>query len=81
MSWDREDANFVRFDKYFASKMSALLALDNPRIPKALLELIRPKEFSIGLKVSHNWGDIVPYPVSTIFKVYGFLRTHHVLTY
>ena len=34
-----------------------------------------------NLKVSHNWGDIIPYSVSTIIRIYGFKGTPHVLPY
>lgn len=56
-----------------------LLIGDSPRIPQSLLELmIRPKDHAKGLLVSHNWGDIIPYP---IFRAYGFLGKPHVLPY
>jgi hypothetical protein len=45
------------------------------------LELIRPKDHAKGLKVSHNWGDIIPYSNSTMFRVYGFLGKPHVFPY
>ena len=54
---------------------------DNPRIPKALIDLIRPMGNPTSLKVSHNWGDIIPYFVSTIIRIYGFKGTPHVLPY
>ena len=54
MTWDAENANFVRFDRYFSSKLRCLLLRDNPRIPKALMNLIRPMDNPSGLKVSHN---------------------------
>lgn len=50
------DASYVRFDRYFASNLRLLLRGDNPRIPQALLELVRPKDHEKGLLVSHNWG-------------------------
>ena len=37
MSWDASNASFVRFDRYFASKLRCLILSDNPRIPKALM--------------------------------------------
>ena len=67
MTWDAHNASFVRFDRYFASKLRCLVSKDNPKIPKALMDLIRPMDSSHDLKVSHNWGDIIPYPISTIF--------------
>ena len=67
MTWDADNASFVRFDRYFASKLRYLISGDNPRIPKALMSLIRPMDNPHNLKVSHNWGDIIPYPVSTVF--------------
>lgn len=54
LSWDREDASFLKFDKYFASKIRTLLYSENPRIPKVLLEFIRPKEFAENIKIVHN---------------------------
>lgn len=60
MTWEVTYASFIRFDRYFASEMSALLVQDNPQIPKPLLEFIRLKEHAIGLKVSHNcWNKYI----------------------
>ena len=81
MILEARDASFVKFDRYFASKLKILFRADNPRIPQALLELVRPKDHAQGLLVSHNWGDIIPYNVSTIIKVYGFLGKPHVLPF
>lgn len=81
MTWDAENASFVRFDRYFTSKLRGLILRENPRIPKALMHLIRPIDNPSGLKVSHNWGDIIPYPISTIFRRYGFKGSPHVLPY
>lgn len=67
MTWDADNASFVRFDRYFASKLRFLISKDNPRIHKALMDLIRPMDNPYDLKVSHNWGDIIPYSVSTVF--------------
>ena len=75
------DVRFVRFDRYFSSRLKILLVGDSPRIPQSLLELIRPKDHAKGLKVSHNWEDIIPYVVSIVFRVYGFLGRPHVLSY
>ena len=68
MTWEAKKASFVKFDRYFASKLRCLLLSENPRVPKALVSLIRPLDNPIGLKVSHNWGDIIPYSVSTVFR-------------
>ena len=73
------NASLLRFDRYFASKLRFLLRGDSPRIPQSLLELIRPIYHAKGLLVSHNWGDIIPYNVSTMIRVYGFLGKPHVL--
>ena len=81
MTWDANNASFVRFDRYFASKLRCLILSENPRIPKALMSLIRPMDNPHNLKVSHNWGDIIPYSVSTIFRIYGYKGTPHVLPY
>ena len=45
------------------------------------MSLIRPMDNPIGLKFSHNWGDIIPYFVSTVIRIYGFKGTPHVLPY
>lgn len=79
MTWDAEEASFVRL--YFASRLRSLLLKDNPRIPKVLLDFIRTMDIPGSLKVSHNWVDIIPYPISTMFRVYGFQGTPHVLPY
>ena len=76
MTSEAKDASFVRFDRYFASKLIILLRGDSPMIPQALLELVRPKDHAQGLLVSHNWGDILPYNVSTVIRVYGFWESH-----
>ena len=81
MTWDAENASFVRFDRFFASKLRCLILRENPRIPKALMDVIRPMDNPGGLKVSHNWGDVIPYPVSTVFRIYGFRGSPHVLPY
>ena len=54
MTWDVEKASFVRFDRHFASKLRCLLLSDNPKVPRALVSLIRPLDHPSGLKVSHN---------------------------
>ena len=81
MTSEARDASFVRFDRYFASKLGFLLRGDSPRIPQALLELLKPKDHAKGLLVSHNWGDIIPYNVSIVIRVYGILRKPHVLPF
>ena len=81
MTWDVENASFVRFDRYFTSKLRFLILSDNPRILNTLMNLIRHMDNPHDLKVSHNWGDIIPYSVSTIFRIYGFKRSPHVLPY
>lgn len=81
MTWEVEKASFVSFDRLFSSKLRCLLLRDNPRLPKALMSLIRPMDNPSSLKVSHNWGDIILYLVSTIFRIYGFRGTPHVLPY
>lgn len=43
LSWDRDGASFLKFDKCFASKIRTLLCSESPRVPKVLLEFIRPK--------------------------------------
>ena len=81
MSWEIIDTSFVRFDRYLASNMRTLLSPNNPQIPKVLMELIKPKEYATSLKVCHNWGDIIPYPISIVFKVYSFQGNPHVLPF
>lgn len=81
MSQDRVDENFLQFDRYFASKMIEFLSPNNPIIPKVLLDLIRPKEFLTYLTLVHNFGDIIPYLVSIVFRVNGFQGTPHMLSY
>ena len=72
MTWEVIDANYVRFDRYFASRLRIIFKGDSSKIPQYLLELIRPKDHAKGLLVSYNWGDIIPYNVSTVIRVYGF---------
>ena len=55
MTGEAKNASFVRFDRYFASKLRCLLLRNNSRVPKPLESLIRPLENPSGLKVSHNW--------------------------
>lgn len=81
MTSEAKDASFVRFDRYFASRLRLLLRGDSLTIAQALLELVRPKNYAKGLLVSHNWGDIIPYNVSTVIRVYGFLGKPHVLPF
>ena len=80
MTWEVTNASFVRFDRYFSLKLRSLLFSDNLRIPK-LLDFIRPMEFTNGLKFSHNWAEIIPYPISIIFILYGYRGTPHPLPY
>ena len=81
MTWEARNASYVRFDRYFASSLRFLLREGNPRIPQSLLALISPKDHAKGLLVSHNWGDIIPYNVSIVIRVYGFLGKAHVLPF
>lgn len=62
LSLDREDDSYLRFDKCFASKIRTLICSENPRVPKVLLEFIRPREFIENIKIVHNWGDMYLYP-------------------
>ena len=57
------------------------LSQDNPQISKPLLELIKPNDHAKGLEVIHNWGDVIPYLISTIFRVYSFQGKPHVFPY
>lgn len=81
MNSDAKNASFVRFDRYFASRLRCLLLRDNPKVPRALINLIRPMDNPTSLKLSHKWGDVIPYSISTIFRVYGFQGTPHVMPY
>ena len=81
MTWDAKNASFFRFDRYFASKLRCLILSDNPRIPKELMSLIRPMDNHANLKFSHNCRDIIPYSVSTSFRIYGFKGSPHVLPF
>lgn len=81
LSWDREDTSYLKLDRFFTSRLRILMCPQNPRIPKALLEFLRPKEFAEDIKIVHNWGDIYLYPVSTMFKVFGFRGTPYLLLY
>ena len=72
ITFEASGASYVRFDKFFASKLRVLLVQDNPRILLLLLQLIRPKEYPTGLLVNHNWADIIPYSISTVIRVYNF---------
>ena len=81
MTGEAENASFVRFDRHFASKLRHLILRDNPKIPKVLVHLVRPMDNPQNLKVSHNWGDIIPYSVSTVIRIYGFKGRPHVLPY
>jgi hypothetical protein len=81
MTWDVEKTGLLRFDRYFASRLRCLILRDNPRIPKALMDFIKPMDNPSNLKVSHNWADIIPYPILTVFRVYSFQGTPHVLPY
>ena len=81
MTREVENASFVRFDRYFSSKLRCLLFKYNPRIPKALMHLVRPMDEPHNMKVSHNWGDIIPYSVSIVIRIYGYKGTPHVLPY
>lgn len=81
MTWEVTDAIFVRFGRYFSSRIRLLLKGDSPRIPQPLVELIIPKEHAKVFLISHNWGDIIPYVFSTILRIYGFLGKPYVLPY
>lgn len=81
MTWDTEEASFVRFDRYYASRLRRLLLKDDPTIPKVLLDFFMSMENPSNLEVSYNLEDIIPYLVSIVFRVYGFQGTPHVLPY
>jgi hypothetical protein len=36
MTWEARNASYVRFDRYFASRLRFLLRDDSPRIPQSL---------------------------------------------
>lgn len=81
MTSEATNASYVRFNRCFASKLRLFLKGNSPRIPQALLELVRPKDHAKGLLVSHNWGDIIPYNVSIVIRVYSFLGRPHLLPF
>ena len=81
MTWDAKNASFVRFDRYFSSRLRCLKLSDNPRIPKLLMNFVKPMDNPFDLKVSHNWADFIPYPISIVYRVYGFQGTRYVLPY
>ena len=56
MTQEARNSNFIRFDRYFPSRLRILLRGDSPRIPQSLLELVKSKDHAKGLLVSHNWG-------------------------
>ena len=74
-------ASFVRFDKFFSTKLKALLVENCPSITTLFFNLLRNLEYPIGLLLCQNWADIFPYLFSTIFKVYGFQGSPHVFPY
>lgn len=78
MSWDKKDSSYVRFDNYFASGLRARLIVNPPRIPVELHDFLRPMERRPYLKLEHNWGDVIPYSVSTVIRVYGFHGESHI---
>lgn len=72
----KKKIDFVIFENIFASKLRSL-AMNVLRIPKALHDLLRPKDRRLELRVDHNWGDVIPYLSYTILRVYGFTISHH----
>ena len=60
MTLEARYANFVIFDRYFASRLRLLLRGGSPRIPQSFLELDRPKDHGNEILVSHNLGFIIP---------------------
>ena len=48
MTSEARDASFVRFDRYFASRLRLLLRGDSRRIPQSLLELVKPMDMQRG---------------------------------
>lgn len=78
ISWDRKDASYVRFDNCFLSRLKAWLVVNPPRIPVELHVFFRPMKRKPELKLKHNWGNIIPYFVSTVIRVYGFHGQPHI---
>lgn len=81
MTWEVIGTSLVGFEMFFIENIRSLVFDQNPRIPFPLLQLIRPKECQIGKLVSHNWADVFPYPISIVFRVYGFEGCPHVLPF
>ena len=54
VTFEASGESYVRFDKFLTVKLRALLVQDCPQIPTILLQFLRPKEYPLGLKVSHN---------------------------
>lgn len=79
--WDRVDASYVSFDRDFASRLRNFLFFDNPIIPMELLRLIRPKEYCQDITIVHNFGDIILYPDSIVFRVCGCRVVPYILPY
>lgn len=52
-----------------------------PKIPEELHDFLISKGRRPELKVYHNWGDIIPYPINIVLRVYGFQGTPHILPY
>ena len=54
MASEARGASYVVFDRVFVSRLKILLKGDSPRIPYALLELVKPKDHAKGFLVIHN---------------------------
>jgi hypothetical protein len=52
-----------------------------PIILEDLHDFLRLKERKPKLKICHNWGDIIPYLVSTVIRVSSFQGTPHIFPY
>lgn len=81
LTCNKEITSYVKFDHCLASRLSVRLMVNVPRIPEEFNHFLRPKGRKSELKVYHNWGDIIPYPVSTILRVYGFQGAPHITPY
>lgn len=81
MSKDWVAASYLLFDNCFASRLKTRLTINPPTIPKQFLDFLRPKERIPKLNIEHNWGDVIPYSVRTVLRVYGYSGKPYVLPY
>lgn len=79
--WDMycDQESYVTFKNHFATRVLSFLQGPMPRVPKEILDFLRPMERRPDLGIQHNWGVFILHYDCIVIRFYGFPIGLHVL--